>query len=190
MTQIDASFSLRRTFITISVGAGLVAVGLILRNMIKDDYQPASSADFVAVPAEVDFPAPKLNLRTLDGAPVSLADYRGHVVLVNLWATWCRPCRQEMPLLQAFYEEYMDQGFLLVAINQEETEGVVRSFVLELGLTFPVWLDEDYLSQLEFKTTYLPSSYVIDRNGRVRLMWIGGISKQNLEKHVSPMIVK
>jgi thiol-disulfide isomerase/thioredoxin len=143
-----------------------------------------------AVPAEMDFPAPELDLITLDGTPVSLGDFRGSVVLVNLWATWCPPCREEMPTLQIFYEKYKENGFVLIAIDQEETLEVVQPFVEEYGLTFPIWLDENYQAQKEFKTMSLPSSYVIDRDGQVRLMWIGGISKNNLEKYVPDIILE
>lgn len=112
------------------------------------------------------------------------------MILVNLWATWCPPCRDEMPTLQKFYEKYKEKGFVLIAIDQEETPEIVAPFVAEFGLTFPVWLDLDYLAEREFNTSNLPSSYVIDRNGTVRLMWIGGISKSNLEKYVPDIILE
>ena len=174
------------------IGVGLIAIGimfmLILNN--REKTASASSSDLSAVPAEMDFPAPELDLVTLNGAPVSLIDYRGSVVLVNLWATWCPPCRQEMPTLQAFYDRYKDDGFVLIAIDQEETREVVQPFVEEFDLTFPIWLDIDYLAQREFKTMSLPSSYVVDRNGRVKLMWIGSISKANLEQYVPDIILE
>jgi hypothetical protein len=95
-----------------------------------------------------------------------------------------------MPTLQTFYEKYKDDGFVLIAIDQEETSDVVQPFVDEFGLSFPVWLDLDYLAQKEFHTSNLPSSYVVDRDGFVRLMWIGGISKKNLEKYVPDVILE
>ena len=95
-----------------------------------------------------------------------------------------------MPTLQAFYEKYKDDGFVLIAIDQEETLEVVQPFVDEFGLTFPVWLDEEYEAERLFKTMNLPSSYVIDRGGTVRLTWIGGISKRNLEKFVPDIILE
>jgi cytochrome c biogenesis protein CcmG/thiol:disulfide interchange protein DsbE len=171
---------------------GLVAMGVMFL-LIKDNQSGdvvSSTTDISAVPLQMDYPAPELELVTLDGVPVSLADFRGSVVLVNLWATWCPPCREEMPTLNAFYEKYKDQNFLLIAINQEEPREVVQPFVEEFGLTFPVWLDEDYLAEDAFKTVHLPSSYVIGRDGRVRLMWIGGISRENLEKSVPEIILE
>jgi thiol-disulfide isomerase/thioredoxin len=174
------------------VGVGLIAIGVMFMLILGNAESPASasSTDLSAVPAEMDFPSPELDLVTLDGSPVSLSSYRGSVVLVNLWATWCPPCRQEMPTLQAFYEKYKDDGFVLIGIDQEETAEVVRPFVDEFKLTFPIWLDKDYLAQKEFKTMSLPSSYVIDRNGQVRLMWIGSISMSNLEKYVPDVILE
>ena len=168
------------------IGVGLIAVGIMFFMLLRE--QADSTQDFSAVPAKVDYAAPDLDLVDLSGKDVSLDDYLGSVVLVNLWATWCPPCREEMPTLQTFYEKYRDDGFVLLAIDQEETREVVEPFINEFGLTFPVWLDIDYLAQREFKTMNLPSSYVIDREGRVRLMWIGGISKRNLEKYVPDLI--
>jgi thiol-disulfide isomerase/thioredoxin len=173
----------------ILVAVGLLAIGVMF--MMKTYSQTSNvyvSSDLSAVPSEMDYPAPKLNLMTLDGSPVFLEDFRDRIVLVNLWATWCPPCRQEMPILNAFYEQYEDQGFVLISIDQEETREVVQPFVEEFGLSFPVWLDEDYLAQQAFKTVNLPSSYVIDRAGRVRLMWIGAISQEKLEQYVPKLI--
>jgi thiol-disulfide isomerase/thioredoxin len=178
--------SLTRFYAALMMGSGLIVIGIALFMLL---YNPAASTDDLsAVPAKVDFAAPKLTLEDLSGKPVSLDDYLGSVVLVNLWATWCPPCREEMPALQAFYEKHKADGFVLVAINQEESRELVEPFVKEFGLTFPVWLDLNYLAEREFKTESLPSSFVIDRTGRVRLMWLGGISKNNLEKYVTDVI--
>jgi thiol-disulfide isomerase/thioredoxin len=180
--------SFGRFIALLMIGAGLIAIGSMLYIM-RDESTTAAAQDFSAVPAKVDYKAPNLTtLTNLDGKAVTLSDYRGKVVLVNLWATWCPPCREEMPTLQAFYEKHKGEGFVLIAINQEETRNVVAPFVEEYGLTFPVWLDLKYEAERKFNTANLPSSYVIDRNGRVRLMWIGGISESNLEKYVPAVI--
>lgn len=171
-----------------TTGLGFLAMGVMFLMLL--DQRSASTQDFSTVPAKVNFPAPELILEDLSGRKVSLTDYRGNVVLVNLWATWCPPCREEMPTLQTFYQKYKADGFVLVAINQEETLEVVQPFVDEFDLTFPVWLDEEYEAQRKFNTMNLPSSYVIDREGQVRLMWIGGISKRNLEKFVPDIILE
>jgi thiol-disulfide isomerase/thioredoxin len=179
---------MRRYFALLSTSAALIALGLMLVWRFGDDYVPLSTAEFYAVPVAMDYPAPELGLVTLEGSPVSLAGFRGRVVLVNLWATWCWPCRAEMPVLQAFYEKYQQDGLVLIGVNQEENREMVESFVDEFGLTFPIWLDPDSLAQQQFKTTYLPSSYVIDRTGRIRMLWFGGISEENLEKYLPPLL--
>lgn len=183
---ITSQPSLRRFYAMLLIGTGLVSIGIMFFLLLNNSA--ASTQDFSAVPAKVDFAAPELTLEDLSGKSVSLKDNLGSVVLVNLWATWCPPCREEMPTLQSFYEKYKAKGFVLIGINQEETVEVVEPFVNEFGLTFPIWLDIDYQAQREFNTMNLPSSYVIDRDGRVRLMWIGGISKKNLEKYVPDLI--
>jgi cytochrome c biogenesis protein CcmG, thiol:disulfide interchange protein DsbE len=176
----------------IMLGSGLFAIGVMFILITNNRVRGASAvaSELSAVPREMDYMAPELDLVTLEGTPVSLSDFHGSVVLVNLWATWCPPCLQEMPTLNTFYDQYKDRGFILIAIDQEETREVVQPFVEEYGLTFPIWLDKDYLAQQAFKTLHLPSSYVIGRDGRVRLMWIGGISKANLEKYVPAIILE
>lgn len=182
-----------RFFAMLLMGLGFISFGVVLGIFLRNNDLAATTPtieDFSAVPAKVDYAAPDLILEDLDGNTVSLKDYLGSVVLVNLWATWCPPCKEEMPTLQTFYDKYKEDGFVLIAIDQEETREVVEPFVTEFGMTFPVWLDIDWLAQRQFNTSNLPSSYVIDRDGRVRLMWIGGISKKNLEKYVPDIITE
>jgi thiol-disulfide isomerase/thioredoxin len=189
MTEPSNQSSPGRFLALILIGCGFVALGFAVALRSQFDSTAASSRDFLAVPSEVNLPSPELNLITLDGEPVSLERYRGNVVLVNLWATWCPPCREEMPTLQAFYDKYKEKGFVLVAINQGESIQEVQPFVEEFGMTFPVWLDPASAAGGAFNTLNLPTSYVIDRSGRIRLMWVGGISKKNLEKYV-PAVIK
>ena len=177
-----------RVIALMMVGFGFLALGISFFMTQRDSASYASTTEFSTVPAEVDFPAPELTLTTLAGDEASLSDYRGSVVLVNLWATWCPPCTEEMPTLKAFYEKYHSQGFELIAIDQGETLEAVVPFVKEFALPFPVWLDTGSQAGIVFKTMNLPSSYVIDRTGQVRFMWIGGISKRNLEKFVPDII--
>jgi peroxiredoxin len=154
---------------------------------ILQDLPPR--VDLSAVPVSVNFSAPELTLTDIEDTPASLADFRGQVVLVNLWATWCPPCKEEMPALETFYRRHADQGFVIIAINDGDPAPDVLQFAEEYGLTFPVWLDPTYLAtEQAFKTLNLPSSFVIDRQGQVVLSWVGGVSLKTLETHVTPII--
>jgi peroxiredoxin len=178
----------RKTFplLLLILGIALIAVAayFLLQNI-------SAQTDALTVPVKVNYPAPELTLMDSEGISRSLADYRGQVVLVNLWATWCPPCKEEMPALQTFYNRYRDRGFVVIAINDGDPTGDVLQFVKDYQLTFPVWLDPTYIAtEQAFKTLNLPSSFVIDRTGTIQLQWVGGVSLKTLEKHVSPLIVE
>lgn len=181
-----------KTLALLSAGLGLILLGIVTFYIFsswraeQDALQPT---DFSAIPAAVEYQAPSLKLSDMDGVSHALADYRGQVVLINLWATWCPPCQAEMPLLQKYFDKYRGSGFTVVAIEDGEPAADVKSFVSQYRLTFPVWLDSTHLAtDHAFKTANLPSSYVVDRDGKVRLVWYGAISESNLEKYVTPLI--
>jgi peroxiredoxin len=178
----------RKTLPLILLGLGLIlmvtSIYFILRN-------PAPQTNVSTIPVKVKFPAPDLILIDTEGVSRSLADYRGQVVLVNLWATWCPPCKEEMPTLQAFYDKYSDAGFVIIAINDGDPTNDVLKFVKDYDLTFPIWLDPTYIATEEaFNTLNLPTSFVIDRNGTIRLTWVGGIRAEALETYITPLITE
>jgi peroxiredoxin len=173
-------------FLLLGLGAALIATSVYF---ILWDVSPQT--DFKTVPVKVNFPAPELTLTDTQGFSRSLADYRDRVVLVNLWATWCPPCKEEMPALQSFYNKHRKQGFEVIAVNDGDPTADVLQFVKDYGLTFPVWLDPTYIAtEQAFKTLNLPSSFVIDRNGTIRLQWVGGISREALDDYVAPLIME
>lgn len=186
MSGSDPSFRSRKNLPLVLIALGLVLIAasafVIYRNA-------SLQSDFSTVPVEVNTPAPELTLADTQGVSHSLADYRGLVVLVNLWATWCPPCKEEMPTLQSFYEKHSKEGFIIIAINDGDPKPDVLQFVRDYRLTFPIWLDPTYIAtEQAFKTLNLPTSFVIDRRGTIRLMWVGGISRRMLEEHVIPLI--
>jgi len=169
------------------IGAGLIVLGVAALVALPDAGILADD-DLSAIPVAVDYPAPELQLNDLGGNPVSLADHLGEVVLVNNWATWCPPCKAEMPALQAYYEDHRDQGFTIIAIDAGEPAADVARFVKSYALTFPIWLDPTQVAEVAFRNPGLPSSYVIDRKGNVRLAWTGAIDQATLEKYVTPLV--
>ncbi|HVN16479.1 MAG TPA: redoxin domain-containing protein [Anaerolineales bacterium] len=174
------------------VGSGLILVGVAAYFLLsRNQTEPSIQSELSSVPATVNYPAPGISLNDIHGNPESLADYRGRVVLVNLWATWCPPCKQEMPVFQTYYDQHKSNGFDIVAINDGDPTKDVMQFVDNYKLTFSVWLDPNYVATDKvFQTINLPSSYVIDRNGVVRLIWVGGITGDMLERYVTPIIME
>ena len=177
---------LRKTASLIFLGLGLILIAVSIYFVVQD---ASAQTDLSAAPVQVSFSSPGLTLTDIQGVTHSLVNYKGQVVLVNLWATWCPPCKAEMPTLQAYHNKYSDEGFTVIAINDGDPTSDVIQFVKDYRLTFPVWLDPTYIATEDaFKTLNLPSSFVIDRNGTVRLSWVGEIKSKMLEKYVTPII--
>jgi thiol-disulfide isomerase/thioredoxin len=122
----------------------------------------------------VAFSAPDFTLPTLSGGPLRLSDLTGKVVLVNFWATWCIPCRTEMPAIEALYQRYRGRGLEIVAVNLDtlSTAGV-EAFAKEVRVTFPIALDPAWATAKAYRVHGLPTSYLIDRAGHVVVREIG-----------------
>lgn len=168
--------------------AGLLLIGFALVIMTSPKSGSAAESLSSVVPVAVNFAAPELSLENLNGQTEALADYRDRVVLVNNWATWCPPCKAEMPTLAAYYNEHRSEGFTIIAIEAGDPVDAVAPFVQSYNLEFPVWLDPNGASLRAFGNGTLPNSYVIDRTGTVRYAWTGEINKAMLEKYVTPLL--
>lgn len=141
-----------------------------------DDRPPAAQAVVLADPAPLpDHPAPDLALPQIDGTLRTLRDLRGQVVLINVWATWCPPCRAEMPAIQQAYAVYHERGFIVLAVNQREDAATITPFLEQHGLTFPILLDADGQASATYQASALPSSFFIDRRGVIRAVYHGPI---------------
>jgi len=172
------------------MGAGLVILGGLAFFLLPKGA-PAESptnGSGSTIPVAVDYLSPELTLSDIHGNQSSLKDYQNQVVLVNNWATWCPPCRAEMPTLKQYFEDHQKQGFAVIAIEAGETVADVAKFAKEYELTFPVWADPNQEAIAAFRNMALPNSYVIDRLGQVRLTWTGAISRDMLEKYVTPLL--
>jgi len=168
------------------IGGLLIAFAILAMTTPKMESNAASVNS--VVPMAVNYAAPELSLQNINGEIESLADYRDKIVLVNNWATWCPPCKAEMPTLVAYHNEHTANGFSVIAIEAGEPVDLVTQFVQSFGMSFPVWLDPNSESLQAFGNGSLPNSYVIDRNGTVRYAWTGEISMAMLEKYVTPLI--
>ena len=121
-------------------------------------------------------PAPELVLQALDGPAHRLADYRGRVVLVNFWATWCEPCRDEMPSMQRLKEKLAGRPFAVLAVNLDEPEARIRTFLSRMKVDFTILLDPERKAAKAWDARILPASFVAGPDGRVRYSLVGEIN--------------
>jgi len=138
---------------------------------------PASVATVGQIPSPREgFPAPDFTLDTLGGESATLSAYRGKVVIVNLWASWCGPCRAEMPAIQKVYAANRERGLEVLAVNGtfQDSESGAQAFAQELGLTFPILLDRDGAVSKRYLLRALPSTFFVDRKGVIRSVVFGG----------------
>lgn len=126
--------------------------------------------------------APDFHLLAIDGSTVSLGDLRGQVVLLNFWATWCPPCKAEMPDLDALYREHKSQrNFVVLGVDAEESQAEVGAFARSHDVTFPLLLDSDgKVTDGLYVIRSLPTSMIIDRDGRIRDVWAGRLPKATI----------
>jgi cytochrome c biogenesis protein CcdA/peroxiredoxin len=135
----------------------------------------ASATSDIVVGTNVGETAPNFTTTTPDGREIALEDYRGEVILLNFWATWCGPCRIEMPEFQDAYLEHQDNGFTILAVNFQERPEQITPFVEELGLTFPIAMDQRGDINTQFNVLSYPSTYLIGRDGEI------------LDRHFGPL---
>ena len=185
MTEQAEPSSNRKWIIGIAVllGVSLAVAGWVALVGRNEDEQSSDQGMQVAPVAGAL--APDFTLVNLEGETVSLSDFHGQPVLINLWATWCGPCRIEMPTIQSRFEEYRDEGFIVLAVNFDEPRGDVQSFRDEFGLTFQILLDTGAEVQKLYRTRSYPSTFFVDRNGVVQVQHIGVMTEGNLDGNLA-----
>lgn len=183
----------RKSIIGIAVVAVLVVILIV--NMSTDkktvgvkkeegDYQQQSSAQQEQVMMATDF-----TLTSLTGEQVTLSELRGKIVILNLWATWCPPCREEMPHMQSFYEEHQDEVEILAVNLTSLDHGIekVAQFATEYELTFPILLDQTGEVGELYEAFTIPTSYVIDKEGRIFQKIVGPMDEEFMEELVTAL---
>lgn len=192
-----------RTVLLLFAGVAVLVIGLIV--LFNSDFSsgdgeerglaslPAFSQTTTLGLAESSRSAPlpvvgdtalDFTLEDLDGNLVTLSDLRGRPVVLNFWATWCPPCRLEMPELQATQRDYAAQDVVVLTVNQSETGDQVRDFFNEVGLTMPALLDRDGQVGDAYGAAYLPSTIFIDPNGQITAMHRGIISRSQIDGYM------
>jgi len=137
---------------------------------------PGSTTDGIIPAPQKGFLAPDFTLETFNGESITLSDLRGQAVLINLWASWCPPCRAEMPDMQQAYDQYEEQGFTILAINatNQDSHSAAENFVKEHNLTFPILLDRKGEVSSLYQLRSLPTSYFVDSEGIIQEVIVGG----------------
>jgi len=170
----------------------VVAIGsLFAWRELRADDAPSSiiQASEAALDVEVGEPVPDFRLDTPDGGALQLSDYLGQAVVLNFWATWCGPCRAEMPELQGIHDQYGASGLLtVIGVDEMESEDSVRSFVDELDLTFPMALDRRGEVAETFGLIGLPGTFFIDADGILRARVLGQLHGELLEDGLASIL--
>jgi peroxiredoxin len=147
--------------------------GSIKRRVVAAFAAAAALAASLAGAGGDSGPAPAFSLTALSGEPTALSQYKGQVVMVNFWATWCGPCQQEMPLLDQMYKKYRPAGFTLLGINVDKDAPAVRELLARRPVSFPVLLDPANQVSKAYHVDDMPSSVIIDRKGMIRYVHRG-----------------
>ena len=121
-----------------------------------------------AFAADVSGPAPDFTLKSRDGKNVRLSELRGNVVMINFWASWCGPCRQEMPHLEKIHAEYTDYGFILLGINVDEKQALAEKLLAQIPVSFPILFDPTSAVSKLYNVDAMPTTILIDRDGNLR----------------------
>lgn len=166
----------------IGVLAGLLVLSGVWLFSNRDSAPTASLSEVAP------YDAPNFTLQNLQGQPVNLDDYQGKVVLLNFWGTWCEPCKQETPALQAAYEKLEDDGLVVIGVNllngertYKRTIDDVQRFAALYGVSYPIVLDDSGAAAQAYAIAPIPTSYFIDQQGKVRYIRVGELSSADVE---------
>lgn len=181
-----------RQWTILQIGALVLGTLFIVTTRVHPAQDARESGAVVQasdIPApQPDHPAPDFVLPSLDGTSITLSELHGQVVLINVWATWCPPCRAEMPAIQAAYDQYRDRGFTVLAVNSREVRDTVTQFTHQHALTFPVLLDTEGKMGAAYRANVLPSSFFVDRRGIIRVVYRGPLPASVIEGTVTQLL--
>lgn len=185
---IRKAFSNKLLIVVIGMWLGVVLGVAIIGGIFYFDLMPGAgqgSSPAIEIPPlaklEDGSLAPDFELENLAGQKVRLSDLKGKLVLVNFWASWCIPCVQEMPTLQAFQQQY--PGITVLGINLEEDNTTIQNYLEQVGATYEILLDREARITSEYRIITLPTTFIVDEKGMIRYRHIGYLAKNQLQHY-------
>jgi thiol-disulfide isomerase/thioredoxin len=194
MSEAKVSSSSSKTLVMVVVGLwvgvllGAVVVGVLAFTGVIPLFGNTAAGDEQAAPLakeESGTLAEDFSLSDVNGSTVKLSDYRGKVVVFNFWATWCGPCVEEMPMFEAYQQQY--QNFVLLGLNEEETKEQVQAFLAEQELNYTMLLDEKADAAAKYKVMILPTTIFVDEKGEVRFRHYGIMNEEQLKYYLTKL---
>ncbi len=170
---------MRIVWLVVALAGAVAVIAIVAPFFVPASTRPAGPAGLAGEPAPV-FP-----LHDASGAPVSIARYGGKVVVLNLWGTWCPPCRAEMPELQKLADAYGARGVVVLGVNQGESAQRARAFARSLQIRFPIWLDDRQQYGRAFTALGLPTTVVVGRNGVIVRGFDGALTFEQMQAAIA-----
>ena len=166
----------------------VIVIAIVLAIGIWELSHRRSPSRLSAPPAAIHAAAPDFSLQDLDGKPLDLAGYRGKVVLLDFWATWCVPCRDEIPHFVEFQDKYGEQGFQVIGISMDDDAKPVREFYKEFKMNYPVALGNEKVAEAYGGVLGLPITFLIGRDGRIAAKYVGAVEMPAVEEKLQLLL--
>lgn len=166
------------------LAAGAILLGAVVALSLRQRYAPAASIS----PSASHLPAPDFNLSQLDGPTLRLSSYRDKIVLLDFWATWCAPCREETPNLVNLQKEYGDRGLQIIGVSMDDSAEPVHAFYRQFHMNYPVVMGNAKTGELYGGVLGLPIAFLIDRNGRIYKKHVGATDPAVFEKEINLLL--
>lgn len=196
--QVIASRGRPKLWPWVAVAIVVVIGGFAARQLVRSGTDPASLSraygfdigNFPAITDQGSDPAPPLKGPALAGGSLSLEDYRGKVVVINMWASWCGPCRREQPELERVWREHRDRNVQFLGLNVNDQQAAALAFRDEFGVTYPSFYDDSSRLAFELEAQVLPTTYVIDSGGRIVFRLTGTVNETLLTRVLDGVLAR
>lgn len=180
---------MKKSYVSLAIIIMLVAITLYLNFSNSNHSDVTSNVERIETKAEKGYLAPNFTIEHVDGNKITLANLKGKPVFINFWASWCPPCKEEMPFIQEAYNEYGDQiEFIMINVIETDTLEDMNAYLSENGYTFPVYLDKKNKVSDLYNVFAYPTSFFIDRNGKIEEFFLGGMDQAYFSQKIQQLL--